>query len=156
LWRFTRWLSGMKGVSWVNARVLHHIDRAVFRLSGERATFSSWITGFPVVMLTTTGAKSGVERTLPVVSWSDGDSLVVIASNYGRPRHPSWYHNLRANPHASVTVDGATREVEAREMTGEQRDAYYRQGIELNPAWRAYERWAAPRRIPVMRLDPAF
>jgi hypothetical protein len=41
-------------------------------------------------------------------------------------------------------------------MTGEQRDAYYRQGIELNPAWRAYERWAAPRRIPVMRLDPAF
>lgn len=141
-------------MSQVNARVLHHTDRALYRLSGGRATFSSWITGFPIVMLTTTGARSGERRTLPVVGWPDGDALIVIASNYGRPKHPSWYHNLRANPRASVTVDGASREVEAHEVTGQQRDAYYRQGVEMNPAWTNYERWAAPRRIPVMRLDP--
>ena len=152
--RFTRRLAGTRGMSWVNARVLHHIDRAVYRLSRGRATLSSWMTGFPIVMLTTTGARSGRRRTLPVVGWADGDSLIVIASNYGRPRNPSWYHNLRNSTRASVTVDGATREVEAREVTGEQRDAYYRQGIALNPAWSDYERWAAPRRIPVMRLDP--
>jgi deazaflavin-dependent oxidoreductase (nitroreductase family) len=153
--RAVRRVAGTRGVSWVNARALHHADRLVYRLTGGRATLSSWLTGVPIVMLTTTGAKSGEQRTLPVLGFLYGGRLIVIASNYGRPHNPAWYHNLRAHPRASVTVDGVTREVEAREVTGEERERCYRTGVEIYPAWEQYERWASNRRIPVVRLDPA-
>src|SRR5712692_4720625 len=84
--------------SWFFARVLHHIDRPVFRLTRGRHTLASLLSGLPVVMLTTTGARSGVLRTVPVLGLPTPDGLAVIASNYGQERHPSWYYNLRANP----------------------------------------------------------
>jgi deazaflavin-dependent oxidoreductase (nitroreductase family) len=153
--RAVRRVAGTRGVSWVNARTLHHADRLIYRLTGGRATLSSWLTGVPIVMLTTTGAKSRERRTLPVLGFPYGGRLIVIASNYGRPHNPAWYHNLRAHPRASVTVDGVTREVEAREIAGEERDRCYQRGVEIYPAWEQYERWASNRRIPVVRLDPA-
>jgi deazaflavin-dependent oxidoreductase (nitroreductase family) len=85
-------------VSWFYARTLHHIDGVVYRLTRGRATFVSWVAGLPIVMLTTTGAKSGRRHTCPLVALPDGDRMVVIASNYGQYRNPAWYHNLRANP----------------------------------------------------------
>ena len=109
----------------------------------------------PVVMLTTTGAKTGRLRTIPVLGLPDSDRLVVVATNYGRPHHPAWYHNLRANPRASVSVNGVTREVEAHELTGDERELHLQRGIEINPGWARYRRRAAAsRRIPVIRLDP--
>jgi deazaflavin-dependent oxidoreductase (nitroreductase family) len=89
-----------------------------------------------------------------VVAWSDGDSLIVIASNYGRPRNPSWYHNLRANPRATITFEGVTREVLARELEGEERAWQYERGIEIYPGWTVYRKRAAHRRIPVLELTP--
>src|SRR5262245_50088079 len=59
----------------------------------------------PLLLLTTIGAKSGQARTTPLLSLPDGDRLVVLASNYGAPRHPDWYHNLLVHP--DVTVEGA-------------------------------------------------
>jgi deazaflavin-dependent oxidoreductase (nitroreductase family) len=107
-----------------------------------------------VVMLTTTGAKTGRRRTLPVLGLPDGDTLVVIASNYGQRHNPSWYHDLQAHPRASVTVAGVTLEVEAHELSGEERARYYQRGIEVNAGWVKYRK-RANRRIPVIRLDPA-
>jgi deazaflavin-dependent oxidoreductase (nitroreductase family) len=152
--RAIRRVAGTRAVSRVNARALHHVDRLVFRLTGGGATFASWVTGVPIVMLTTTGARTGERRTLPVLGFPYGDNLILIASNYGKPRNPAWYHNLRAHPRASVAVDGVTREVEAHEVSGEERERYYRRGVEIYPAWAQYERWASNRRIPVIRLSP--
>jgi deazaflavin-dependent oxidoreductase (nitroreductase family) len=105
--------------------------------------------------LTTIGAKTGQRRTLPVLGLLDGERIVVIASNYGRRRNPSLYHNLRKNPRASVSVEGVAYEVEAHELTGEERERYFRQGVEVYPGFAIYRRWAAGRRIPVIKLDPA-
>ena len=110
----------------------------------------------PVVMLTTTGARTGERRTLPVLALRDGETLVVIASNFGQPHHPAWYHNLRAHPRAAITVDRVTREFEARELAGAERERCFQLGIEVNPGWVQYRRRVGSRRIPVLRLTPLY
>jgi deazaflavin-dependent oxidoreductase (nitroreductase family) len=105
-------------------------------------------------MLTTTGAKTGQPRTLPILGLPDGEALIVIASNFGRPRHPSWYHNLRANPRAKVVFEGTTRQVEARELTGSERDEAYARAEGIYPGFTLYTGWAGDREIPVLRLEP--
>lgn len=152
--RFMRSFAAIRPVSWLFARTLHHIDRPVFRLSGGKHTFASLVTGLPVVMLTTTGAKSGEKRTLPLLGLPDGERTVVIASNYGQLHHPSWYYNLIAIPEATLSVGAETRKVVAREVEGEERWEIWRRGLEVYPGWRGYERRAAGRRIPVMVLSP--
>jgi deazaflavin-dependent oxidoreductase (nitroreductase family) len=142
-------------MSWLYARALHHIDRPVFRLSGGRSTFSSWVTGMPIVMLRTTGAKSGEPRApVPVVGIPDGEGVVVIASNYAQQRNPAWYYNLRAHPQVGVSVEGVERQMVARELHGEERERYYTRGIEIYPGWVEYRKRAAHRQIPVIRLEP--
>jgi deazaflavin-dependent oxidoreductase (nitroreductase family) len=143
-------------MSWLYARTLHHIDRIVFRRTRGRETFTSWVTGLRVVMLTTTGAKSGSPRTLPVIGIPVDDRLVVIASNYGQRHNPAWYHNLQAYPRASVFVDGASRDVVARELMGDERECWYARGIGIYPGWRQYRKRAEPRQIPVVELHPAL
>jgi deazaflavin-dependent oxidoreductase (nitroreductase family) len=147
-------LHSTRPMSALEARSLHHVDRLVFRTTSGRTTLSSWISGLPIVMLTTTGARTGRRSTLPVVGLADGDRVVVIASNFGRRHHPGWYHNLRAHPRALLRVGGRTREVRARELDGPERDREYARGVAINPAWRAYPRWAGSRRIPVVSLEP--
>jgi deazaflavin-dependent oxidoreductase (nitroreductase family) len=131
------------------------LDRLVYRLTRGRATTSSWLAGLQITMLTTTGAKSGKARTLPVLCMPDGDGLILIASNFGRPRNPAWYHNLRANPRATIALDGVTQAVTARELDGDERERGYQRGEEVYPGFTHYRRWAANRRIPVLRLEPA-
>lgn len=154
-YRFMRSFAAIRPVSWLFARTLHHIDRPVFRLTGGKHTFASLVTGLPVVMLTTTGAKSGKKRTLPLLGLPDGEKTVVIASNYGRLHHPSWYHNLRLHPEATLSVGGESRRVVAREVEGEERDRLWQRGLAVYPGWRGYGRRAGDRRIPVLALSSA-
>jgi len=104
-------------------------------------------------MLTTTGKKSGRLRTVPLVGFRVDGRLVVIASNFGRSRHPSWYLNLRENPRARLTIDGVTSDVEARELAGMERDSCFEKGLELYPGYLKYGQ-RARRRIPVISLEP--
>jgi deazaflavin-dependent oxidoreductase (nitroreductase family) len=152
--RLMRLSGAVPPISWLYARTLHHADRLVYRLTRGRATFVSLVTGLPIVMLTTTGAKTGQARTLPLVALPDGERLVIIASNYGQHRNPSWYYNLRANPRARIIFEGATREVVARELEGEEREREYQRGIEIYPGWTQYRERASHRRIPVIELTP--
>jgi deazaflavin-dependent oxidoreductase (nitroreductase family) len=154
LQRLIRWSAGLAPMSWFYARTLHHIDRVVYRATNERATFTSLVTGLPVVQLTTTGARSGLQRTLPVLGVPEGDRLIVIASNFGQYNNPSWYHNLRAHPRARIEFEGDTREVEAQELSGEERERWYARGVDIYPGWTNYRRRAAHRVIPVLELRP--
>jgi deazaflavin-dependent oxidoreductase (nitroreductase family) len=129
------------------------LDRLVHRLSGGATTASSWLAGVEIAMLTTTGAKSGRPRTLPVLGLADGDDAILIASNFGRPRDPSWCHNLRANPRATIVIGGVSRDVVAREFVGAERELDYRRGEEIYPGFTHYRRWAN-REIPVFRACP--
>ncbi len=153
-WRLVRRLGGSRPGSWLTARTLHHLDRLTHRLTGRRTTSTAVLAGLPVVMLTTTGARSGVARTVPLVGVPHGTDLAVIASNYGRARHPAWCHNLRADPRAVVEVDGAARRVVAEELTGAARDEVWQRGLRLYPFWADYARRAAHRDIAVFLLRP--
>lgn len=140
--------------SWLFARVLHHIDRPVHRLTGGRYTFSSLLSGLPVVMLTTTGARSGQRRTVPVLGIPTEGSVAIIASNYGQANHPAWYYNLRSHPDAEVVVDGRHRRVRAGEAEGERRAQIWQAALRLYPGFGQYERRAQHRRISVFLLEP--
>jgi deazaflavin-dependent oxidoreductase (nitroreductase family) len=141
-------------MSWIPPHALVRVDRAFFRISRGRTTLSAWVSGLPIIMLTTTGARTGEQRTLPVLALPDGDHLVVIASNFGRPSNPGWYYNLRAHPYAMITWKGSSVEMRARELIGEERQRYVERGLEAYPWWAPYHRRAAPRQRPVIMLEP--
>jgi deazaflavin-dependent oxidoreductase (nitroreductase family) len=140
--------------SWLFARVMHRIDRPVHRLTRGRYTFASAVSGIPVVMLTTTGAKSGQSRTVPVLGIPTEGEVAIIASNFGQHRHPGWYHNLRAHPDAEVVIDGNHRRVRAEEAVGERRTAIWQEGLRVYPGFGQYERRASHRHISVFVLKP--
>ena len=152
--RIVRQAAASRPVAWLSARILHRIDHVVDRATGGRSTFSQWVSGLPVVLLTTTGARTGRSRTTPVLGIPDGDRLIVIASNFGKQQHPAWYHNLRAQPDVSVTVDGVTQAYVAHQLSGADRDREFDRALRLNPGWLRYRTWAGQREIPVFRLDP--
>ena len=141
-------------MSWIPPRALVRVDRAFFRITRGRTSWSAWISGLPIVMLTTTGARSGKPHTLPVLALPEGDHLVVIASNMGKPANPGWYYNLRAQPSVMITWKGSTVRMRARELIGEERQRYVDRGLEAYPWWAPYHRRAAPRLIPVIMLEP--
>ena len=78
----------------------------MYRWSGGRTTVAAVLSGLPIVMLTTTGAKSGRKTSSPVLGFEEGDDVIVIGSNYGQAHHPAWVHNLRANPRAQLEIRG--------------------------------------------------
>jgi deazaflavin-dependent oxidoreductase (nitroreductase family) len=139
--------------SWLFARTLHHADRVVYRASGRRTTLAALLSGLPVVMLTSTGAKSGRETTVPLVGFEEGEAVILIASNYGQAHHPAWFHNLRAHPRARLAVRGRRREVVAEEVESPERERYLAIAAVAYPGYRRYEQRAAPRRISVFRLS---
>jgi deazaflavin-dependent oxidoreductase (nitroreductase family) len=152
--RFVRRLAATRPGSWFFARTLHHADRVVYRLSGERTTFAAVLSGLPVVMLTTTGAKSGRETTVPLLGFEEGDAVVLVASNYGQAHHPAWYHNLRAHPRARLALRGVWRDVVAEEVQSPERERYIAVATRSYPGYPRYEQRAAPRRISVFKLTP--
>jgi deazaflavin-dependent oxidoreductase (nitroreductase family) len=155
LQRFMRRFAASGPGSWLFAPILHHVDRPVYRLTGGRRTFTSLLSGLPVIMLTTTGARSGRMRTLPLVGVPDGDGLAVIASNFGREHHPAWSHNLRARPDVTMTVFSRQIAVRAVVAEGEDRARIWAEGLRVYPGFAMYERRASHRRIVVWRLEPA-
>src|SRR5215203_5128043 len=92
---------------------------AEFRANGGKV--GGMFEGSPMMLLTTTGAKSGQPRTAPLVYTTDGDNIVIIASKGGAPTNPDWYHNLLANPIATVEVGTDRYEARARVTSGEER-----------------------------------
>jgi F420H(2)-dependent quinone reductase len=108
----------------------------------------------PVLLLTTTGRKSGKPRTQPLAYTRAGECYAVIASKGGAAHHPLWYLNLRANPLAEVTVGRQTERVRARVAEGEERERLWRQLADVFPGYDKYARKTS-RRIPVVVLEPA-
>jgi deazaflavin-dependent oxidoreductase (nitroreductase family) len=108
--------------------------------------------GAPLLLLTTTGAKTGTERTTPLVHTRDGDRIVIIASKGGAPSHPDWYRNLSANPQVTVELPGEKFRAQARVADGEERDRLYRAQADLMPNFDEYAA-KTDRLIPVVVLE---
>jgi len=108
--------------------------------------------GAPLLLLTTTGAKSGQQRTTPLVYMADGDRMLIFASKAGAPTNPDWYHNLVAHPQVTVEVGTETLNVTAVVITGEERDRLYAKQAAINPGFAEYET-KTTRKIPVIALE---
>lgn len=144
---------GSRPGAWLFARTGHHIDRVLKAASSGRISLGN-VIGVPEVFVTTTGAKSGKPRTLPLLATPDGQTLILVASNYGQARNPGWYYNMRKNPAVTVEYRGAQARYTAREVTDL---------IEYNRLWAhaaalysGYPKYArrTQRRIPIVLLEP--
>jgi deazaflavin-dependent oxidoreductase (nitroreductase family) len=123
------------------------------RTNGGKPTSGPFL-GRPVLILTTTGARSGDRRESPLVYTRSGDDYVVIGSKGGAPTHPAWYHNLRANPDVTVEVLGENFEAQARAAQGEERERLFAAQAAMMPAFNEYQA-RTPRQIPVIVLSRA-
>ena len=106
----------------------------------------------PLLLLTTTGARSGRPFTTPLVYTTDGDRLVVIASKGGAPTHPDWYHNVVANPRVSIELPTERFDATASVAEGDERDRLYRAQAALMPNFDDYAKGTS-RVIPVVVLE---
>jgi deazaflavin-dependent oxidoreductase (nitroreductase family) len=132
-------------------RALGKLNVPLYRAS--RGRLLGRVGRAPVLLLTTTGRKSGQERTAPVLFMADGERLVVIGSNAGNTRAPAWALNLRANPDARVQVRGDRRSVRARVAEGEERGELWRRMNEQYGGFDDYRAQTA-RDIAVFVLEP--
>jgi deazaflavin-dependent oxidoreductase (nitroreductase family) len=108
----------------------------------------------PILLLTTTGRRSGQARTVPVM-YVPGEEPVLVASNGGSPTHPSWYLNLLDDPRAAIEVEGRRREVVARTAAGEERERLWRRAVENYTAYADYQR-RTERELPVVVLSSSM
>lgn len=121
-----------------------------FRATGGKV--GGGFEGAPLLLLTTTGAKSGRRYTTPLMSLPDEGRLAVFASKAGAPTNPDWYHNVIANPTVTVEFGDKTFEARAVEVTGEERDRLYARQAALRPPFAEYEA-KTKRKIPVIVLE---
>ena len=127
------------------------VHRFLFRVSGGRIGGS--VVGMPVLMLTTKGRKSGEPRSNVLTYVPKGRASVVYASNAGEPRHPAWWLNLLADPHATIQRGQEVIPVVAREADGDERTALWDEAVRINAGYADYEKRTS-RRIPVVVLEP--
>jgi deazaflavin-dependent oxidoreductase (nitroreductase family) len=120
-----------------------------FRANGGKV--GGQFAGAPLLLLTTTGAKTGRRLTTPVMYTDDGERLLVYASKAGAPTNPAWYHNLVANPRVTVEVGNEQFEATAAVITGEERDRLYERHAQQYPGFAEYQAKTS-RSIPVVAL----
>jgi deazaflavin-dependent oxidoreductase (nitroreductase family) len=123
-----------------------------FRSHGGRV--SGPFEGMPILLLTSTGARSGEQRTAPVAYLRDGERLIVFASKAGAPENPAWYHNVTADPQVTVEVGSEKLQMRAQELHGQERDVLFAQQAQVLPQFGEYAKRTA-RTIPVIALTRA-
>lgn len=151
--RFIHRILMLSSVSSLLARILPGLDAFAIRLSKGRWTVTN-LVGLPIIELITIGARSGKRRITPLVSLWDGDKIALIGSNFGKPRHPSWYHNLKAHPECEVRWNGKIVAYTAREAQGQEREKYWQLSLSYYAGYEKYKTRAGKRTIPVILLDP--
>ena len=138
---------------WFARTLAPHIDPPLLRLTGGRL---STLYPFPVMLLTTTGAKTGQPRTLPLLYVTDGDRLLLIASNYGQKSHPAWFRNLVANPKVEVLAGKRSGTYKAAEVTDPaERERAWDLALNQYAGYADYEGRSGDRTIPLVRLERA-
>jgi deazaflavin-dependent oxidoreductase (nitroreductase family) len=150
IYRAWAWLAGSRVAAWLSPRTAWRIDPILMRLT--RGRIGSGLL-LPTALLETRGARTGQLRRNGLIYFNDGDGVVVIASKLGLPSHPSWYHNVVANP--NVTLGG--RPFTAEVVTDQaERERLWALADRVFPPYAAYRRRAAAsgRTIPIVRLSP--
>jgi len=106
----------------------------------------------PLILLTTTGTKTGQPRIAPLMLVTDGERIIAVASKGGYPKHPDWYLNLLAHPEVTVEVGNEKFETIARVLSGNEREQAFQRAVEVFPPYGEYQK-KTEREIPVIALE---
>lgn len=134
-------------------KAMTRINVWVYRMSGGR--LMSTLAGAPICLVTMTGAKSGRQRTIPLMYVPDGDSVLLVASQGGAPTHPTWYLNLVAHPDVTVEQGGRVRALRARRVSAEEKARLWPICVSHYAPYDRYQQRTA-RDIPVFRCEPVI
>lgn len=137
--------------TWTLKHVSRHIDPTLMRLSRGRV---STVMVRPAVLLTTTGAKTGLERTVALLYFTDRGRVVLMASNFGGTKHPAWYRNVTANPEVTLSAGGHRGRFVAEEAVGDEHERLWSLAKEFTRGYAAYEQTTEGREIPVILFTP--
>ena len=148
-------LGSTRPMAWLFQRTLFPLDKMVFHRTGGRTSITGLLAGVPVLLLTTTGAKSGEPRTMPLLGIPFDEGLALIGSNFGQERTPGWVYNLEADPHATIGYLDKTVEVVASRAEQSQTEEVFARAAEIYPGYAEYRRRADHRTIRVFLLRPA-
>src|SRR5580692_2739167 len=155
LQRGTWLISSSRPGSWLFARSLHHMDKAVLGLSRGRLTLAGLLAGIPVLTVTTTGARTGTLRTVPLLGVPYGEDIAIIGTRFGQPGTPGWYYNLRSDPRAEVTYREVSVPATAREAGDDERAVIWTAARAIYAGYEAYARRITGRKIRIMVLSAA-
>ena len=134
----------------------HEFNRGIIdEFRANEGTVTGMFAGAPMILITHSGAKSGAERTSPLVYTRDGDRVVIIASMGGAPTSPAWFHNIKANPQVGVEIGNESYTADAEVLTeGPERQRLFDQQAALMPNFKEYQE-KTDRVIPVVVLTKA-
>lgn len=137
---------------WFLRNVSPRVDPPVLKLThGRLSSLGPWPR---FVLLKHVGAKSGIERETPLIYFTDGDRVILVASNYGGTRHPAWYHNVKANPTVTLLGGGFEGRFTGREVVGAEYDRLWALAKQWQAGYNRYEASAGDRRIPLLAFTP--
>lgn len=131
-------------------KLLSGLHRILYRTTG--GIIGDRLVDNDMLLLTTTGRRTGRSHTVPLLFLRDSDRLVIIASYGGRPHHPEWYHNLIATPEATVQIEREVFNVHAQPMTEQERTDWWPRIVDAYGDYAAYQE-RTNREIPVVWLD---
>lgn len=139
-------------------KLMNVVHSRVYRLSGGRVG-RTWRVGSalrrpaPVCLVTTTGRRSGQPRTVPLIYFREGDAVVLVASQGGRPEHPMWYLNLQTHPEVEIEVGREKRAYRARTAEGDERARLWQRAVDVYADYGDYQQ-RTQRQIPVVVCEP--
>ncbi len=158
---FHRWMqkvASSRPGAWFFSRTQHISDGLFRKLPGGRTTITTILAGLPVVFVTSTGAKSGLPRTTPVLPVPDEqhpERFALVATNWGQRHYPSWYFNLKKNPRATCSLRGREGAYLAREIEGEEYERLWQSALKIYAGFPLYQERVGKRHIPIMLMTPA-
>ncbi|HEX5615629.1 MAG TPA: nitroreductase family deazaflavin-dependent oxidoreductase [Acidimicrobiia bacterium] len=139
--------------AWCFSKTITPVDRIVHRASRGRFTLPELLAGLPVIMVTTTGRRSGLPRVSPLVGVPIGDDLAIVGTNFGQRSTPAWVHNLEAEPQARVGYRDAEVDARARPASAEERTEILRTAASIYPGYDKYQERITGRTIAVFILE---
>jgi deazaflavin-dependent oxidoreductase (nitroreductase family) len=143
--------SGTKTFMRVGPKIVPHLDRALHKLTGGRVILSGAM--LPSLVLTTTGAKTGLQRTTPLATKPEDDRWYVVGSNFGRDNHPAWTANLIANPDVQISFKAKDIPVHATLLSDEEKAELWPRLVKFWPNYDVYTERSG-RNLRIFRLDP--
>lgn len=144
-----------RGGAWFFSKTLPTIDRALHRVGDRGTSLPALLAGLPVLMVTTTGRRSGEPRTTPLIAMPVHDDLALVSTNFGQKNTPAWVYNLEADPCAEVEYDGTTVSAVARPATDDERATVWERGQSVYQGYDKYRERVTDRQIRTFVLEAA-